>query len=185
MPARKPQTLNKRHSTKDEVEKRQEAEAAMVPKTQLSRKPPPLLRKHKHATETWNRLVPLYFETAQTFVTAFDADLVAKYCLLEEECLWLEGLRDGVYKQVMGLQKKLEKINFKDVEAMKMYYSLSEQYNALIARVQGLDARLDGKRKLSHDYAKSMYLTPRSRVGVAPAEKPPAEGADDFGSKFD
>lgn len=185
MPARKPQTLSKRHSTKDEIAERAAAEAAMTPSTQLSLKPPPLLQKHKHATATWNRIVPLYFETEHTFVTAFDEDLVAKYCLLEEECLWLEDLRSGVYRQAMSLQKRMEKINFKDAEQMKLYYSLSEQYNALIARVQGLDARLDGKRKLSHDYAKSMYLTPRSRVGVAPAEKPPAEGDDDFGSKFD
>lgn len=185
MPARKPQTLNKRHATKDEIADRAAAEAAMVPSTQLSRKPPPLLQKHKHAGATWDRLVSLYFETEHMFVTAFDTDLLAKYCLLEEECLWLEDLRSSVYKQAMSLQKKLEKINLRDVEQMKLYYSLSEQYNALIARVQGLDARLDGKRKLSHDYAKSMYLTPRSRVGVAPAEKPPAEADDGFGSKFD
>lgn len=185
MPARKPQTLNKRHATKDEIEARTAAEAAMVPTTQLSRTPPSLLRNHKHASATWERLVSLYFETENTFMTAFDADLLAKYCLLEEECLWLSDLRASVYDEAQNLKKRLGRVNAKDAEQTRLYYDLIEQYNALITRVQGLDARLDGKRKLSHAYAQSMYLTPRSRAGVAPAEKPSSENEDDFGSKFD
>lgn len=187
MPAVKPLSLIRRHSTKEELEERESAELSLVPTTQISAKPPALLQKHKVARETWTRLVGLYFETEHTLITAFDQDALVKYCLLEEECVWLESMRTAVYKQAVSLQTKLGKMKITattEAEKIKLYYSLLEQYNALIARVQGLDARLDGKRKLSHSLSQSMYLTPRSRAGVNPTAKPPEE-KDEFGKKFD
>ena len=55
-----------------------------------------------------------------------------------------------------------------------------EQYNALVARLIGIDARLDGKRKLEHTLAQSLYLTPRARAGVAPADRKPPEPANEM-----
>lgn len=184
MPAKKTQLLSKRHSTKEEIEQREAAEEAMTPITQLPTDPPPLLQKHKIARETWTRLVGLYFEVKGTLITAFDADLLAKYCILEEECLWLEGKRAEVDRNAMNLNKRLAKIKDPKGEQLKTYYQLLEQYNALNARVQGLDARLDGKRKLVHSLAQSLYLTPRSRAGVAPTGKAKEE-PDLFGGQFD
>ncbi len=183
MPAKKPQSLSNRHSTKEEIDERAAAEAAIAPITQLSTKPPPLLQKHKGARATWSRLVGLYLEVKGTIITAFDADLLAKYCILEEECLWLEGKRAEVDRTAVKLNKQIAKITPKG-ERMKVYYQLLEQYNALNARVQGLDARLDGKRKLLHSLAQSLYLTPRSRAGVAPTEKA-KELPDQFGKEYD
>lgn len=55
------------------------------------------------------------------------------------------------------------------------YVNALTQANALLQRFQGMDARMDGKRKLVFALAQSLYLTPRSRAGVAPTEKEPEE----------
>lgn len=170
MPARKPGALNRRHNTKGEKADRTAAEAALTPTTQLTVTPPPLLRGHKHATETWRELIGLYGETDGQIVTAFDSWLLAKYCLLEEEAVELEKLRDEILQDHNTVSKQLSRIkptkdNFKD------YGNLLEQKVALLTRYQGFDARLDGKRKFLVDMAQHLYLTPRSRAGVAPKEK--------------
>jgi hypothetical protein len=54
---------------------------------------------------------------------------------------------------------------------IKDYLGALFQANALLQRYQGMDARLDGKRKLVFTLAQAMYLTPRSRAGVAPKQK--------------
>ena len=59
------------------------------------------------------------------------------------------------------------------------------QANALIQRFQGMDARLDGKRKLIFSLAQSLYLTPRSRAGVAPEEKDGEEPQSDMDKLLD
>jgi hypothetical protein len=132
----------------------------------------------------WKRLIALYGEVDGTIVTAFDANLLTRYCLLEEECLWLDGKRTEVDNNAKRLDKLLNtKAKLKEVDA-ENYLGLLQQYNALNARVQGLDARLDGKRKLLVAIEQSLYLTPRSRAGVAPTEKT-KENPDGFGSEFD
>ncbi len=177
MPAKKPVGLSNRHSTREEIEARESSERAMTPTTQLTLKPPPQLAKQTQAIATWKRLIGLYTETEGTIVTAFDSDLLANYCLLEQECANMQALRDAVLKDYEALAKQLAKMKPRG-EEMKEFYKILEQKNALLARYQGLDARLDGKRKLQHTQAQSLYLTPRARAGVAPAEKPPAEPED-------
>lgn len=172
MPARKLLSLSNRHSTKAEISARTESETAMMPVTELTVLPPPELRGHKHAAAAWKRLIKLYAETEGKIVTAFDADLLAKYCLLEEECLTLEEIRDDQLSELEAVKKNLSKLGkMKSAEDIKMYLAMLEQKNALLARYQGLDARLDGKRKLLHALAQSLYLTPRSRAGVDPKRK--------------
>lgn len=170
MPARKPSHLSNRHSTKAELAARTDAEAALTPLTELTVVPPHELRGHKHAAATWKRIIKLYAEVEGTIITAFDGDLLAKYCLLEEECLTLEEIRDELLTEHDAAKKQLSKMS-KKAENIKEYIALLEQKNALIARYQGLDARLDGKRKLLHALAQSLYLTPRSRAGVDPKRK--------------
>lgn len=143
----------------------------MTPTTELTVSPPPELRGHKHAAAAWKRLIKLYAETEGTIVTAFDADLLAKYCLLEEECVTLEEIRDEQLTDLDGVKKRLSKMGKPKTDDIKEYIALLEQKNALLARYQGLDARLDGKRKLLHALAQSLYLTPRSRAGVDPKRK--------------
>lgn len=177
MPARKPAALARRHSTKEEKSARESAEKAFATSTQLGKAAPSLLKSHKTATARWKKLISLYSEAEGTIVTAFDEDLLAKYCLLEEETIVLEKLRDVILKDWTALDKQLALIRPKG-EDMNKYLKLLEQKNALLARYQGFDARLDGKRKLLHALSQSLYLTPRSRAGVAPTEKP-AEDSDD------
>lgn len=183
MPKTKPSTLITRHQTKDETSQREAAESAMTPRSEFDISTPPLLKGHQYAINVWKRLVKLYGEVNGKLITAFDRDILAKYCLLSEECIWLEKKRKEVDINADRLNSQISKMNPKG-EQLKEYYKLLEQYTALTSRVQGLDARLDGKRKLLLTFEQSLYLTPRSRAGVAPTLKDkPKE--DPFGSEFD
>lgn len=168
MPARKNSTLNKRHDTKEEQAARATAEAAMTPSTSLPLKPPKVLNGHKVAKETWARVVGLYNEIDGKIATSFDSDVLVKYCLLEEEVIEMAKMRDAVKKDWDTNRKRANKL--KDaIERVKSF----ELVNALLTRYQGMDARLDGKRKLLHTLSQSLYLTPRSRAGVEPPTKEP------------
>lgn len=146
----------------------------MTPRTLLTGKPPPDLTGHKVAAGVWRRLVGLYNETEGTIITSFDADVLVKYCLAEEELLELSKLRNEI-KQIWERHcKALDKMKPKD-EDLRIYYNALAQANALLQRFQGMDARMDGKRKLVFSLAQSLYLTPRSRAGVAPPEREPEQ----------
>ena len=177
MPAKKPSALTNRHETKEEQSQREEGEKAKTPKTLLSSKPPKSISKMKTAAATWARLVGLYGEVEGTITTAFDEDLLIKYCLLEEECIHMAGLRDAILKDYSSVADRLSKLKPKG-DDLKIYFKCLEQVNALLARYQGMDARLDGKRKLLHSMAQSLYLTPRSRAGVSPTDKKPVQPED-------
>jgi len=140
----------------------------MTPKTELPLKPPRSLNGHKAAKETWTRVVGIYNETEGRIATAFDLQLLLSYCLVVEEEEWLLKLRARVEKVQLSIEKKLARIRTDDLDTL---YKVMAQNNALLARLQGLDARLDGKRKLRHTYEQSLYLTPRSRAGVEPPTK--------------
>jgi phage terminase small subunit len=184
MPARKPSALNTRHDTKRDRSARESGENALIPKTQLTREPPAGLKGHKRASATWKRIVGLYFETQGTIITAFDADVLVKYCLAEEELNELFALRAQIKKAWDKHNKWLEKLK-PTAENMKLYLSALDQASALLQRFQGMDARLDGKRKLIFTLAQSLYLTPRSRAGVAPPEKEPEELQDEMSKLLD
>jgi hypothetical protein len=173
MPARKSIALITAKESKENLERRAMLEASMTPREPLEVDPPARLKKHKTASEIWTRTIALYISIDGQIVTAFDRDLLIKYCLLEEELLWLEDRREKVDEEASAIEKMTKKRpGVKDSdERWKAYLGLLKQYSAVLARVQGYDARIDGKRKLSHQIAQSLYLTPRSRAGVAPPEK--------------
>lgn len=127
-------------------------------------------------------MIKLYGEVDGSIATAFDQDLLAKYCLLEDECDTLQNIRDETLTEHSSIKKTLSKFGKPKTEDIKEYIALLEQKNALLARYQGLDARLDGKRKLLHALAQSLYLTPRSRAGVSPTtkEKPKHDPMNEF-----
>lgn len=179
MPARKPSTLTTRHATKAERDSRASAESALAPQTTLTKNPPSALRGHDHASAVWRRLYRLYSQTQGTIVTAFDGDLLVKYCLAEEELHELFALRKEI-KELWTHHAEILRGISPTPETMKDYFNALSQANALLQRFQGMDARLDGKRKLVFSLAQSLYLTPRSRAGVAPPEKEPDEPKDDM-----
>jgi len=144
----------------------------MTPRTALTKRLPDDLKGHKHASAAWRRLVNLYNGTKGTIVTAFDADLLIKYCLAEEELLELFKLRVEIKELWTSHNNFLSKMRPKSAD-LKDYFNALAQANALLQRFQGMDARMDNKRKMIITMAQSLYLTPRSRAGVAPPEKPP------------
>jgi hypothetical protein len=180
MPARKPSNLSTRNDTKADKDRRQRAEQSFTPKTVLSKTPPSALQGHAQARGVWSRLVGLYFETEGTIVTAFDADLLIKYCLAEEELIELLKLRAEIKKLWDTHSKWLAKLK-PAPDLLKDYFNALAQAAALLQRFQGMDARLDNKRKLIVAMAQSLYLTPRSRAGVAPPEKPPEKPKSEMG----
>lgn len=166
MPARKPAILSRRNDTKADKADRAQGERAMTPKTELRLKPPAVLNGHKVAKTTWERVVGLYNELEGRIATGFDADVLVKYCLLEEEVILMAKLRDGV---LQDYEKNRKKANMTvDLEVKMNLYVI---VNALLKLYQGMDARLDGKRKLLFALSQSLYLTPRSRAGVEPPTK--------------
>ena len=98
MPAKKPKSLTKRHDTKKDRQAREDGEKAFTPRTSISKTAPAALKGHARAVATWRRLVGLYFETEGTIITAFDEDLLIKYCLAEEELGELYKIRGEILK---------------------------------------------------------------------------------------
>ena len=180
MATKKPISLITRHNTKADIAARNDAESAMRPRTELTVDVPRQLsgRDNAYAADVWKRIVSLYAEIDGKIATAFDADLLVKYALLEQELRELADMRKAVKKDLDDNKKVVAKIKPNE-KTLKEYVRLWEIVNALFSRYQGLDARLDGKRKLLHSLAQSLYLTPRSRAGVDPKRKD-AEQVDMF-----
>ena len=184
MPARKPRALSNGHTTKKEKSARDAAENAATPTTELTIKPPAELAGHKTAGEVWKRLISLYLETEGKIITAFDADVLVKYCLAEEELVEVKTLRGDIMK-LWGIQIKILSKFKPTEETIEAYSKALAQANKLMQRFQGMDARLDGKRKMVFAMAQSLYLTPRSRAGVAPPEKEPEKPLDEMEKLLD
>lgn len=172
MPARKPASLNSRNASKEILESRKAAESAMKPKTALELTLPTRLRgkKHVYAAGVWKWAIGLFLETEGTLATAFDQPLLIKFCLLEEEVIELEEMRRDVKADWESNSKAAKKIK-PNTDTLKDWVAMWRVVNAQFQKFQGIDARLDGKRKLLHTLSQSLYLTPRSRAGVAPEEK--------------
>lgn len=139
----------------------------MRPRTQLCADVPPRLRGHKTAAAQWKRSIKLYAEVDGVIITAFDENLLIDYCLLVEELPILEKLRDEMRDAWNAELKTVKRMKSGD-EKIKQWGVV----NALYQNFKGMDARVDGKRKLKHEAETKLYLTPRSRAGVAPQDKP-------------
>ncbi len=180
MPARKPSSLSTRNDTKADRTARASAESSLTPRTALTRTLPAILRGRTVAMATWKHAIKLYGEIDGTIATAFDYDLLVMYCTLAEEMHELQGMRKTIKKEWEAKLKEASKMK-PNAETFKDYLHLWDIANALFARFQGFDARLDGKRKLIHTLEQSLYLTPRSRAGVAPPEKEPEPPKSEMG----
>ena len=167
MPAKKPASLNTRNTSKQLRAERIAAESALTPRTGLTKAVPNRLRGAAHAVAaaTWKRMIGLYLEVEGGLVTAFDENILERYCKMFQECIEQEALYVEVKKDYEDIRRKA-KVS-KGEEVSKLW----ETTNKIGTRLQAIDARLDGKRKELHKLEQSLYLTPRSRAGVAPAEK--------------
>lgn len=170
MPATKPTGLQVRHATRSERTARAESDAALTPSVPLTSATPAALRGHAYASRLWVHLIKLYSSIDAVIVTSLDRELLVRYCLLEEETRELMSLRKTIAAEWRSQLKSAKKIK-PSADNLKDWVRMWEIVNALFQRFQGMDARLDGKRKLLVQVEQSLYLTPRSRAGVAPTEK--------------
>lgn len=169
MPARKPQSLIVRHETAAERKAREESEARMKPARQLPVNAPAALKDMKVAAETWRRMMREYNSAEGEIVTRFDLDLLLDYCVLAEQVAELDEMRSnirGIYRMLIEQNKKfIEDKN--PVEAIMMV----EKIQGAMDQIVKLDGRVDRKRDLMFKMRQHLYLTPRSRAGVAPSQK--------------
>lgn len=179
MPARKPSSLIDFNRAKTAREERERAEAAVTPKTLLRKKPPKELQGHPYAISMWNRLIKLYGSLDATIVTSLDQDLLVSLCRSAEEASEIFELRNEV-KELWTTHKKILETMGPEPDQLKDYFQALAQANALLQRFQGLDARLDGKKKLIHQLSQSLYLTPRARTAAVPKEKEPDTPMDEI-----
>lgn len=141
----------------------------MRPANALPKSPPARLKDHPAAAAAWRQLMRTYGELQAEIVTRLDLDLLVDYCLLMEQIAELDQMRDAaftVWREMTELWKQLPKeIPFDEKLDIAMKIQGAE------AELLKVDARADQKRKTLHQWRQSLYLTPRSRAGVAPPKK--------------
>ena len=145
MPARKPVSLLVSDRHKTRMAEREKTEAALALEKKLSIRPPVELTGYPIAQGCWKYLIGLYSRLEGVIVTPFDKDILIEYCL--------------------GMEYVTELRNLRRIALTSKNYEL---YIAVDTRVDRKGARLDTLRA-------QLYLTPRSRAGVAPVEKDPDE----------
>lgn len=160
---------------KADRQKRAAGEAALQPKDLLKVKPPARLTGHAVASALWRQMIRMYGGLAAEIVSRMDQDMLVEYCILCEESIELEKLRTAAMKHYDRMKKALTRREKDDELDPKVLIKLSDSVNWSLNEIVKVDARADRKRALLHVLRQSLYLTPRSRAGVAPPEKPPEE----------
>lgn len=150
----------------------------MKPRSELPQGTPARLKKHKAAAVAWRRLMRIYGELDAEIVSRLDEDLLIDYCILMEQVAELDIMRKTAYQIWLELSKKHQDLmTAEDFDEAVVYaIKVVDAFNAIVK----LDARADQKRKTLHQWRQSLYLTPRSRAGVAPAPKEEEIPPDDM-----
>lgn len=189
MPARKPSGLIERHETNAETDARIASESALTPGRDLPVEPASLA-SHPVAAAEWRKLLRMYNSLDARIVSRLDMGMLLDYCILIEQLAEMDELRAATLKDWRAAQKILERyyeqIDEKNDDAekpeidLKVFAKAVEAVNWAFDKIVKLDGRIDRKRALLLQLRQSLYLTPRSRAGVAPAQKPPEEPDDDM-----
>jgi hypothetical protein len=173
MPAKKSADLVVRHETKAERQKRDDQADALIPDKSLTTWPPNLLTGDV-ARSTWRATTRLYLTLDARIASTLDKGLLIDYCNVSDQLAQIDNMRADaknnydVIKKILQMLLEGEKDDI-DLKALNnLANTVNESYEAFLK----LDARADGKRKLLHSYRQSLLLTPRSRGGVSPDEKP-------------
>jgi hypothetical protein len=177
MPAKKPQSLNKRHSTKTERQQRADHEAALTPKSSLKIEPPAQL-SGTVARDTWTETMALYFALDARIVSVLDRGLLVDYCTTTDQLAEIDDLRAKAMSNYIKSQKSLDKVlegkkKNPDTINPKELLQLINAVNWQMDEIIKLDSRADRKRALLHTMRQSLYLTPRSRAMMVPPDKAP------------
>jgi phage terminase small subunit len=187
MPAKKPLPLLESHLTKAEIQERSERESALTPTELLSAEIPAGLRgkRYEYAAKVWRRCISLYMELSATIATPLDENLLEKYCKAEQQFIEMEKMREEKIAECEVARDKASKIKLgSDEKQIKEWRLMWDMVNGMEKIVTVLDARLDAKGKYIHSMQQSLYLTPRSRAGVAPKKKEP-KVIEMFAEQFD
>lgn len=191
MPARKPRGLITRDQTKADTAARDAAESALEPKTVLQKSEPAALKDHRIAASEWRRLIKLYNELEGTIVTSLDQGMLLDYCILIEQLAELDDLRSAsiedwknARKVVAAFEEQVDEDPEKKID-LKTFIKAAEAVNWAYDKIVKLDGRVDRKRALLLQLRQSLYLTPRSRAGVAPTEKPEERAKGDMDEVLD
>ena len=185
MPAKKPASLNKRHDLKAVRKKRTDGEAALQPKNPLLLKPPARLKEYRGAGALWRRMIEMYRGLDAAIVSRMDQDMLVSYCILDVQEAEMDNLSAAAVKNYIKAQEILDRIAKKDDVDPKLLIKWQDSVNWCLGNIVKLDARVDRKRALLHVLRQSLYLTPRSRAGVAPAEKAPEKPKGDMEKLLD
>jgi len=89
--------------------------------------------------------------------------------VLAEQVHELDGMRATareIYKNLSKLYSQFMKNN-QETDALLMASKVTSAFDAVVK----LDGRVDRKRDLMFKMRQHLYLTPRSRAGVAPSQK--------------
>jgi hypothetical protein len=173
MPAKKPADLIESHETKVDRRRREYRQTSMTPTKALSVYAPKQLIGEE-ARKTWQETVTLYLTLDARIVSVLDRGLLIDFCNVSEQLVQIDGLRARAMKNGMEIQATLEKMQNKssaeiDIKALTR---LVDSVIGALDMILKLDARADRKRDLLHKFRQSLMLTPRSRGGVSPDEKP-------------
>jgi phage terminase small subunit len=163
----------------------------MTPARKLPESEPAALKKHPVAAAEWRRLIRMYNGLEADIVTRLDMGMLLDYCMLLEQLEELDELRQGALQEWRAGKKILETWREQDDKQaaedpehhtvdLKTFIRASEAVNWAYDKIIKVDGRVDRKRALLLQLRQSLYLTPRSRAGVAPAEKAPEEPEDEM-----
>lgn len=173
MPAKKLASLMSQHDAKSARATRADAEAAYHPKNPLLLNPPARLKGYQGAGALWRQTIEMYRSLEVTIVSALDQDMLVDYCILGVQLVEMDGMRASAQKSFRTARALLERYSErKDVDP-KLLIKWQDSVNWAEGVIVKIDARVDRKRALLHTLRQSLYMTPRSRAGVAPPEKPP------------
>lgn len=184
MPAKKPAGLNVRHDALADAKARVDAESALVPRRKLPMSEPVALKGHPVAAREWRRLIALYNGIEAEIVSRLDIGMLLDYCMLIEQMDEMDALRAASVKGWRTAQEILDALS-PDAGGggeidIKAWAKAQEAVNWAYDKIIKIDGRVDRKRALLLQLRQSLYLTPRSRAGVAPAEKPKEEPKDEM-----
>jgi hypothetical protein len=191
MPAKKPLGLNTRHETLTDTESRLAAESAVTPARRLPGSLDATLSGHPVAAREWRSLMKLYNSLDAEIVSRLDMGMLLDYCILIEQLEELDMLRDSAVTEWKTLKKIIDDFKKKIDEHpdekvdLKQFTKAAEAVNWAYNKIITTDGRVDRKRALIFQLRQSLYLTPRSRAGVTPAEKPKEEPASDLDRLLD
>jgi hypothetical protein len=185
MPAKKAAGLITRADTKENRTRRTKGEAALTPKEQLTVVAPARV-KGEIARAVWRETISLYDSLDVRIVNLLDVGMLTDYCIASEQLVQIDKLRGAAMANYDKAQLALGRFH-----ANKRYID-PKQLTQAIDRVIGLlemiiklDGRADRKRDLLHKFRQSLMLTPRSRGGVTPSEKPEERPQSDMSRIID